>query len=108
MAKMYTVDGKLLAGAPEVRIGESVYPVDNRTSTVKKVSKIGKDPDAVLKLAFGEANFKKIDAMDLPFPAYLDLVKKTMAAMTGEEAEEAGARFQEKAGENGGMVRPGA
>lgn len=102
MAKMYTVDGRLLTDVPEMRIGESVYPVDNRTSTVKKLMKMGTgDADAIMKLAFGEANFKKINTSDMPFPAYLDLLKKVVAAMTGEEAKEVEARFQEKASENG-------
>ena len=30
MAKMYTLDEKLLAGVPEIRIGEKVYKVDDR------------------------------------------------------------------------------
>ncbi|MFR0766140.1 MAG: hypothetical protein ACLSHF_04030 [[Eubacterium] siraeum] len=30
MAKMYTLDEKLLVGVPEIRIGEKVYKVDDR------------------------------------------------------------------------------
>ena len=37
MAKMYTLDEKLLVGVPEIRIGEKVYKVDDREKTVKKV-----------------------------------------------------------------------
>ena len=40
MAKMYTLDDKLLASSPEIRIGDKVYPVDNRVKTVKKVMKM--------------------------------------------------------------------
>ncbi len=36
MGKLYTIDGKLLTNTPEIRIGDKVYPVDSRTSTVKK------------------------------------------------------------------------
>lgn len=96
MGKLYTIDEKLLVGSNEVRIGDKVYPVDDRTTTVKKLMKIdAEDADAILRLAFGEKAFREIADMDLPFPAYLQLVKVTVAAMTGEEAEEVDARFQE-------------
>lgn len=36
MAKLYTLDGKLLAERPEVRVGDRCYPVDDRQKTVKK------------------------------------------------------------------------
>lgn len=36
MGKLYTLDGKLLTETPEIRIGEKVYPVDNRTRYRKK------------------------------------------------------------------------
>lgn len=99
MGKLYTIDEKLLVGSNEVRIGDTVYPVDDRTTTVKKLMKIdAEDTDAILRLAFGEKAFQEITAMDLPFPAYLQLVKVTVAAMTGEEAEEVESRFQEAAG----------
>ena len=38
MGKLYTLDNKLLVGSPEVRIGDKMYPVDDRTSTVKKMT----------------------------------------------------------------------
>lgn len=99
MAKMYTLDGALLTGAPEVRIGDKVFPVDNRVSTVKKMGKIGdEDADAIIKLAYGDKAGKEIINMDMPYPAYLELVKLTIAAMTGEDAEEIDSRFQEAAG----------
>ena len=37
MAKMYTLDSKLLTGTPEIRVGDKVYPVDDRQKTVKKI-----------------------------------------------------------------------
>lgn len=43
MARMYTLDKKLLCGSPEIRIGEKVYPVDDRKNTVKKVLKLFED-----------------------------------------------------------------
>ena len=95
MAKMYTLGGALLTGAPEVRIGDKVFHVDNRVSTVKKLDKVGReDTDAIIKLAYGDKEGKEIIDMDMPFPAYLELVKLTIAAMTGEDAEEIDSRFQ--------------
>lgn len=102
MGKLYTLDSKLLIGTPEIRIGEKVYPVDDRQKTVKKLMKLTQDKDKALenmdetlKLAFGEKGFKEINEMDLPYPAYQKLFELVMAAMTGEEPDEIEARFQE-------------
>lgn len=103
MARMYTFDKKLLCGSPEIRIGEKVYPVDDRKNTVKKVLKLfenkeGDDmdkSDEVLKIAFGE-NYKEIEALDLPFKAYQELAEMVIAAMTGEEPEDFEKRREEK------------
>lgn len=98
MGKLYTLDGKLLTETPEIRIGEKVYPVDNRTSTVKKLMKIDQDDtNAILKLAFGDKAAKEIADQDIPFVAYLQLVKVVIAAMTGEDEDEIDARFQKAA-----------
>ena len=37
MGKLYTLDGKLLTETPEIRVGEKIYPVDNRKKTVTKI-----------------------------------------------------------------------
>ena len=94
MGKMYTLDKKLLCGSPEIRIGEKVYPVDDRKNTVIKVTKLFNDSkgdvekvDEALELAFGE-RFKEIDEMDLPFAAYQKLFELVIAAMTGEEPKD--------------------
>lgn len=98
MGKLYTLDGKLLTETPEIRIGEKVYPVDNRTSTVKKLMEIDQDDtNAILKLAFGNKAAKEIADQDIPFVAYLKLSKIVIAAMTGEDEDEIEARFQEAA-----------
>ena len=96
--KMYTLDEKLLTGCPEIRIGDKVYPVDSRTSTVKKMGKMNdmNDDGEILRLALGEKAAKEVEAMDMPFPAYLELIKLLVAAMTGEDEEDVNARFQEK------------
>lgn len=94
MAKMYSFDNKLLCGSPEIRIGDKVYPIDDRTSTVKKVLKIFSNKendnldsaDEALKLAFGK-NYSEISAMDMPFSAYQKLTETVISAMTGEEPE---------------------
>lgn len=94
MARMYTFDNKLLCGSPEIRIGDKVYSIDDRTSTVKKVLKIfsEKDNDAldnaeeVLKLAFGKS-YSEINTMDMPFSAYQKLTETVISAMTGQEQE---------------------
>lgn len=94
MGKMYTLDKKLLCSSPEIRIGEKVYPVDDRKNTVIKVTKLFNDSkgdvekvDEALKLAFGE-KFKEIDEMDLSFAAYQKLFELVIAAMTGEDPKE--------------------
>ena len=38
--KLYTIDDKLLTERPEIRIGEKVYPVDDRQKTVEKIMQL--------------------------------------------------------------------
>lgn len=107
MGKLYTLDSKLLTETPEIRIGEKIYPVDNRQKTVLKLQKsIGSQENAedpmggvadVLKLALGEKAAQEIEGMNMPYPAYQQLFELVVAAMTGEEPEEPGTRFPEKA-----------
>lgn len=95
MAKMYTLDKKLLVGSPEIRVGDEVFPVDDREKNVKKIMKLfnesGRDDmdktDEAFRLAFGE-NYKKIEEMDMPFAAYLKLQELVIAALTGTEPGE--------------------
>ena len=74
MAKMYTLDSKLLTGTPEIRVGDKVYPVDDRQKTVKKILDIcdknaeKKDLDMideVFKLAFAPKDYKEIEALNM-------------------------------------------
>lgn len=103
MAKMYTFDNSLLCGSPEVRIGDKVYPIDDRTSTVKKVMKIFRDKgddnidtsEEALRLAFGK-NYGEISAMDMPFSAYQKLVEIVVSAMSGEEPDKTEQSFPDK------------
>lgn len=104
MGRMYTLDKKLLCGSPEIRIGEKVYPVDDRTKTVKKILKLFSDKnseaddtentDEALRLAFGD-KYKEIEAMNMPFAAYQELVELVIAAMTGEEPKAKEGSFPE-------------
>ena len=103
MGKLYTLDHKLLTDTPEIRIGEKIYAVDNRTKTVKKIQAVSKDissedpyssMDEVLKLAMGEKAAKEIDDLNMPYPAYQQMFELVMAAVTGEEPEVIADRFQ--------------
>ncbi|MBQ6675731.1 MAG: hypothetical protein IJM75_06320 [Ruminococcus sp.] len=94
MAKMYTLDSKLLTGTPEIRIGDSVYPVDDREKTVKKIMKLFDEEDVknsvdnidkVFALVFSPKDYKKIDSMNMRFEAYQRLLEIVMAAITGED-----------------------
>lgn len=95
MAKIYTLDGKLLTERPEIRIGDKIYAVDDRTSTVKKLSALdSNDTQAIYELAFGDKAAKEVAAMDLPFAADIQLCKLVVAAMTGDDPAEVEERFR--------------
>lgn len=103
MAKMYTLDQKLLTGTPEIRIGEKIYSVDDRQKTAKKILDIceknseSKDlnmVDEVFKLAFSDKDFKEIDKLNLSWSAYQELFSIVIAAVTGQEQEKIEERFQ--------------
>lgn len=105
MAKMYTLDSKLLTGTPEIRVGDKVYPVDDRQKTVKKILDIcdknaeKKDLDMideVFKLAFAPKDYKEIEAMNMPWAAYQQLFTLVISAVTGEDAEKTEARFPQE------------
>lgn len=94
MAKMYTLDDKLLVGTPEIRIGDSVYPIDDREKTVKKIMKLFDEEDVkdsidnidkVLALVFAPKDYKKIDAMNMRYEAYQELLSIVMAAIMGAD-----------------------
>lgn len=113
MGRMYTLDKKLLCGSPEIRVGDKVFPVDDRQKTVRKAMELFEDKasesesrnesfekmDKVLELAFGE-NYKEIEEMELSFTASNELMKIVIAAMTGEEVkDEKSDNFRESDGE---------
>lgn len=105
MAKIYTLDSKLLTGTPEIRVGDKVYPVDDRQKTVKKILDIcdknaeKKDLDMideVFKLAFAPKDYKEIEAMNMPWAAHQQLFTLAISAVTGEDAEKIEARFPQE------------
>ena len=96
MVTLYTLDNELLNATPEIRIGDKIYPVNNRTKTVKKIQAVSKeinseDPYAgmnkVLELAVGAQAAKEIEDLDMPYPAYQQMFELVMAAVTGEETK---------------------
>lgn len=104
MGKMYTLDNKMLTETPEIRIGDKVYPVDDRVNTVKKILEISKNVSddiyggisKVLDLALGKKAAKEIEDMDMPFVAYQKMFELVMAAITGEDVDVIADRFQDK------------
>lgn len=100
MGKMYTFDEKLLVGSPEIRIGDKVFPIDDRKKTVKKLlkelNKIEKKDNSVIdsdeliiKAAFGKKADEVLD-IDMSFKAQQKLSQDVLAIMTGEEPEKEG------------------
>ena len=102
MAKLYTLDDKLLTEVPEVRVGDKVYPVDNRQKTVMAIQRAMEQTDAdpaaqmsaALRLALGEQAERELAARDLPYPAVQALFALVLAAVTGEGAEAVQRRFR--------------
>lgn len=113
MARMYTLDDKLLCGSPEIRIGDNVFPIDDRQKTVKKALKIFGDKkknkdaegasnhedfekiDELFRLAFGK-RYAEIEKMELSFAAYQELTTIIISAMIGEDEEEIKKKKEEK------------
>lgn len=106
MGKLYTLDGKLLTETPEIRVGEKIYPVDNRKKTVTKILDAATSAtkntsadviDRCLELALGKPAANELNEMDLPFPAYMQLFTLVISAATGDEPQDVEARFQNAA-----------
>lgn len=102
MGKLYTLDDKLLTEVPEVRVGDKVYPVDNRQKTVMQIQRVMAktdiEPEAQLseafRLALGGQAAKELEEKNLPYPAVQELFALVLAAVTGEEAEVVRRRFR--------------
>ena len=96
--KMYTVDNKLLTECPEIRIGDKVYPIDDRQKTVEKMNKIASSADRENMMEMIREVAKGLDDANYPFAASLRIFETVTAAMTGETPEQVSARFQNGAG----------
>ena len=102
MGKLYTLDDKLLTEVPEVRVGDKVYPVDNRQKTVMQIQRVmakaDAEPEAQLseafRLALGGQAARELEEKNLPYPAVQELFALVLAAVTGEEAEVVRRRFR--------------
>ena len=104
--KLYTIDNARLTECPEIRIGDKVYPLDDRQKTAEKVMKLIPEDGAdsrkesmkmireAFALVFGKEHAQEIDDMNLRYPAYLRLFETVIAAMSGEEPEDVAKRFQ--------------
>lgn len=108
MAKLYTLDHKLLTETPEIRIGDNIYAVDNRQKTVKKIQEASREInnddlyggiEKVLEMALGTKAAREIDELNMPYPAYQKMFELVMAAVTGEDPEAISDRFPVVKGE---------
>lgn len=92
---MYTLNRELMEPKAEIRVGEKVYLVDDRTSVVKKVMALTRNNqqdteqqmEQILKMVLGQKAYQEIEEMDLPFAAYLQLFEMTVDAITGGKEE---------------------
>lgn len=96
--KMYAIDGAMLTETPEIRIGDKIYKVDNRLSTVKRIAEEIKaspneEMDISLKNALGAEAHAEIVAMDLPVTAMAEIMITVSAAVNGWTVEETRKRF---------------
>ena len=105
MGKIYTLDPDLLNGRSEIRIGDKLYPVDDRLATVEEITALQKKADGediklmtdAVHLALGDKAFKALKMEAMPFAACQKLLSLIMAAITGQEPEEIEGRFPEEA-----------
>lgn len=111
MVKMYTLDKKLLTNVPQVQIGDDIFPVDDRKSTVDKILDLYNEDeklsqkesvkrmDEALELALGKKAIQKIknikiDDKELSWAAYNEIFSLVLAAATGEDPNAVKDRFQ--------------
>lgn len=101
---LYTVEKELLQPQSEIRIGEKIYKIDDRTSVVKKVLNLVSNSEKedvqqmeqMLRCLLGEQAYAEIEQMDLPFAAYLQVFEMAVGAVVGEYGSDA--RFCTKTG----------
>ena len=101
---LYTVDKELLQPQSEIRIGEKIYKIDDRTSVVKQVLELANQAEEenaqqmeqILRCLLGQQAYEEIEAMDLPFAAYLQIFEMAVGAVVGDNGTDA--RFCTKTG----------
>jgi len=99
---MKSILPEALNNRPEIRIGEKIYKIDDRKSSMIKINKINNDKklsdidklDEILKVAVGEDAGKEIINADYSFRIYIELIKIITASITGEDYEVVDKRFQ--------------
>ena len=103
MSKLFTVDDKLLTDRPEIRIGKTCYPVDDRKKTMEKIVALEaksdnglESADKIIELALGTEAAEEIQKAEYSFAVHMQLVKFIVAAVTGEDPEGVAERFQKE------------
>lgn len=95
MAKVYTLDKKLITGdKPEIRIGDKIYGLDDRKKTVVKVLEVIKNKTSddtakfskIAPLVFGDKS-KEVEKIvdELSWAAFQELFALVMSAVLGED-----------------------
>ena len=97
----YKLDIPKFSEPPEVRIGDKMYPINNRKSVVDTIDarlrkEPGKELDIILECALGKEAAKEIMASDYPMPVLQELMIIIRAGLTGITLEEARAQFRGK------------
>ena len=97
---MFVIDEEKLTQRPEMRLGNYVYKIDNRLSVFERMNRRIKDGDGsefevIIGGALGDATYKEILEMDLPFSVMQDIVIVILAAIQGIGEDEARARFRQ-------------
>lgn len=101
MAKHIDISAKITLEKPTVTFCGKTYEVNNGKNTMLLLQQyMGEGHgslemvDHTVKLLLGEKAAKEIDKMDLPMDALKTVYLAVMAAASGEDYEEAEARFQ--------------
>jgi hypothetical protein len=101
MGKLYTVNKELLIEKPEIRIGDTIFTVDDRMRTFEKMNEAlvaaenqGKEFDIIIRFALGDDAAAEITKMDLSFAAMQKIIILIMAAMQDISEATAEKRFR--------------
>lgn len=96
--RIIDTENKILTGDnhPSLKIGDNLYIVDDRKSTLDKITDIQLNTELsqtdkerkIFELAFGVEKAQEILNKDLTVEGYLNLTYYTMAAITGKSFEE--------------------